>query len=129
MPFAVCGIEDSLIDRQAAGSLRTPGVSLLVSEEGRLVMHSADPTKARLVFRMHDTEKARQRGEQYGHPKGIVLDFAGRAELNGVVFDNVLEEGIMVSPGQRATWKNVFYGEHNLAEPENLYYDLEPATE
>ena len=125
MPFAVCGIEENLIDRHAAGGLRTPGVSLLVSEGGRLVMHSADPTKARLMFKMHDTEKARQRGKQYGNPKGIVLDFVGKAELNGVVFNNVLEEGIMVSPEQRAAWKNVSYGEHNLAEPEKLYYDLE----
>jgi hypothetical protein len=129
MLFAVCGVEEELIERQAAGGLRTPGVSLLVSKEGRLVMHSADPTKARLVFKMHDSEKARQRGKQYGDPKGIVLDFEGQTELNGVVFDNILEGGIMVSPKQHAAWQNVFYGEHNLADPEKLYWDLEPKEE
>jgi hypothetical protein len=35
----------------------------------------------------------------------------------------------MVSPEQRAAWKNISYGEHNLAEPDKLFYDLEPATE
>jgi len=129
MLFAVCGVEEELIERQAAGGLRTPGVSLLVSKEGRLVMHTADPTKARLVFKMYDSEKARQRGKQYGDPKGIVLDFEGKTELNGVVFDNVVEGGIMFSPEQRATWQNVSYGEHNLAEPEKLYWDLEVKEE
>ena len=54
-----------------------------------------------------------------------MLNFAGEAELNGVVFDNVLEDGIMATPAQRTGWKNVFFGEHNLAAPENLYWDLE----
>jgi hypothetical protein len=75
---------------------------------------------------MHDSERAKARGKgrgDFGNPKGIVLDFLGEAKLNGVVFDNVLEEGLMVSPEQRATWKNVFYGEHNLAEPEKLYWE------
>jgi hypothetical protein len=41
-----------------------------------------------------------------------------------VVFDNVLENGIMVRLATRETWKNVSYGEHNLAKPEKLYRDL-----
>ncbi len=128
MIFAVTGIDEKFILRQPAENIRCPGVSFLVGENGRLVMHTVDPTKARLVFKMHDSEKAKTRGKgkhgrDFGNPKGIVLDFLGEAKLDGVVFDNVLEEGLMVSPEQRATWKNVFYGEHNLAEPEKLYWE------
>ncbi len=129
MLFPVTGIEEEFIIRNPAGNIRTPGVSFLLGEEGRLVMHTVDPTKARLVFKMHDSERAREQGKRWGDPEGIVLDFAGEAELNGVVFDNVLEEGLMVSPEQRAKWKNVFFGEHNLAEPDKLYYDLQPSTQ
>jgi hypothetical protein len=56
-------------------------------------------------------------------PKGIVLNFLGQAEFNGVVFDNILPDGLMVSPEQKATWKNIFYGEHNLAAPDKLYWE------
>jgi hypothetical protein len=62
-------------------------------------------------------------GKRWGDAEGIVLALLGEVDLNGVVFDNVLEEGIMVSPEQRAKWQNVFYGEHNLAEPDRLYWE------
>ena len=29
----------------------------------------------------------------------------------------------MVSPQQRAKWKNVSYGDNNLAKPDKLYWD------
>jgi len=125
MTFAMTGIEEDKIIRKPAGNNRTPGVSFLLGEEGRMVLHTVDPTKARLIFKMHDSEKAKEQGERWGNPQGIVLAFFGRADLNGVVFDNVLEDGIMVSPEQRAKWKNVFYGENNLADPDKLYWDLE----
>lgn len=127
MIFAVTGIDEKFILRQPAENIRCPGVSFLVGKKGRLVMHTVDPTKARLVFKMHHGEKAMARGKgrgDFGNPKGIVLDFLGEAKLNGVVFDNVLEGGLMVSPKQRATWKNISYGKNNLAEPGKLYWDL-----
>jgi hypothetical protein len=122
MLFPVVGVEEQYIIRKPAGGIRTPGVSFLVGPEGRLVMHTVDPTKARLIFKMHDSEKAKAAGKRYGNPKGTVLAFFGKSELDGVVFDNVLEGGIMVSPKQRAAWKNVSYGKGNLAEPEKLYW-------
>jgi len=129
MLFPVVGIEEKYIIRKPAGGIRTPGVSFLLSEGGKLVMHTVDPTKARLVFKMHDSEKARAAGKKYGNPKGAVLAFFGKTELDGVVFDNVLEGGIMVSPETRATWKNVSYGKNNLAEPEKLYWTPKGETE
>jgi hypothetical protein len=124
MLFPVTGIEEDKIIRNPAGSGRTPGVSLLVGKKGRFVMHSADPAKARLIFKMHDSEKAKKLGKQWGDAKGIVLAFFGESNLNGVVFDNVLKQGLMVTPEQRSKWKNIFYGDSNLAESDKLYYDL-----
>ncbi|NQT85562.1 hypothetical protein HQ560_02285 [bacterium] len=124
MLFPVTGIEEQHIIRKPAGGIRTPGVSFLLGQEGRLAMHTVDPTKARLVFKMHDSDKAKAAGKKYGNPKGTVLAFFGKAELNGVVFDNVLPGGIMAPPATRKTWKNIFYGENNLAEPEKLYWDF-----
>ncbi|MBT3199837.1 MAG: hypothetical protein HN350_07965 [Phycisphaerales bacterium] len=129
MLFPVVGVEEQYISRQPAGGIRTPGVSFLLGQEGRLLMNTVDPTKARLVFKMHDSDKAKAAGKKYGNPKGSVLAFFGKAELNGVVFDNVLEGGIMVTPKQRATWKNVFYGKGNLGEPEKLYWDIKTENE
>jgi len=126
MIFPVVGVEEQYIIRKPAGGIRTPGVSFLLGDKGRLVMHTVDPTKARLVFKMHDSEKARAAGKKYGDPKGAVLAFFGKTELDGVVFDNVLEGGIMVSPETRATWRNVSYGKNNLAEPDKLYWIPKP---
>jgi len=128
MLFPVAGVTKDRIRRDPAGSNRTAGVSLLVGKQGRLVVHNADPAKARVIFKMYDSEKAKARAKLWGDfdsPDGIALCFAGKTELNGVVFDDVYEGGIMVSPATRATWKNVFYGEHNLAEPDKLYWGLE----
>jgi hypothetical protein len=76
---------------------------------------------------MHDSERAKKASRD--EPEGIVCYFAGNVELNGVVFDNVIEGGIVTPAATRATWKNIFYGEHNLAEPEKLYWDLEVKDE
>ncbi|MCP4375182.1 MAG: hypothetical protein GY794_03235 [bacterium] len=127
MLFPVSGVEEKYINRNPAGGGRLPGVSFLVSQKGRFIIHSADPAKARLVFKMHDSKRAKAVGKRHGNPEGTVLAFFGKAELNGVVFDNVLEGGIMVSPEMRKTWKNIFYGKNNLAEPEKLYWT--PKTE
>jgi len=128
MPFPLSGVTKDRISRNPGGGMRVAGVSFVLSDQGRFVVHSADPRKARVIFKMHDSERARKKGARYtsrnGKPDGIALYFAGKADLNGVVFDNVLEGGIMVSSEQRAAWKNVFHGEHNLAEPGKLYWKL-----
>jgi len=131
MLFPVAGVVQDRISRTPGEHLRTAGVSFMVGRQGRLVIHSADPTKARVIFKMHDSEKAKrkatERGRNWGQPDGIVMYFAGDTPLNGVVFDNVYENGIMVPSAVRRTWNNVFFGEHNLAEPEKLYWDLKLA--
>ena len=58
------------------------------------------------------------------NPEGIGCYFAGRTEVDGILFDKVYPGGIIVAPEARANWTNVFYGEHNLAAPDDLYRDL-----
>ena len=98
---------------------------VLVGAEGRFAVHSADPSKARVIFRMHDSDKAKAQSLRQGRgewkPEGIAFHFAGESRLNGVVFDNVLEGGIAAPASVRKTWKNISYGENNLAEPEKLH--------
>jgi len=128
MAFALSGVRKDSINRAPPVDMRSAGSSFVLSEPGRFEVHSADPQRARVIFKMHDSERARKAGAKFtrdGKPDGIALYFAGKADLDGVVFDNVVEGGIMVSPRQRATWKNIFYGPRNLAEPEKLYWKLE----
>jgi hypothetical protein len=124
--FAVSGMTREQVNRTLGGGSRAPGASLILTPQSRIAIHSVDPKKARVIIKMHDSKIAQARSERFGKPDGIVCYFAGKSELNGVLFDNIIEGGIMAPPAARATWKNVFFGEHNLAEPDKLYYDLKP---
>ena len=107
--------------------MRSAGSSFVLSQQGRFVIHSADPQNARVIFTMHDSERANAAGARYtrgGQPEGIVCYFAGQTEIDGILFDKCHPGGIIATPESRANWKNVFYGKHNLAEPDKLYWDL-----
>ncbi|MCP4375181.1 MAG: hypothetical protein GY794_03230 [bacterium] len=121
--FGIAGMTKNQINRTLGGGGRSPGASLILTAKSRFVVHSVDPKKARVIIKMHGSERAKKTLNR-GTPEGIVCYFGGKAELNGVVFDNVLEGGIMVSPETRKTWKNISYGKNNQAEPEKLYWDL-----
>jgi len=126
MLVPVAGVAKDKINRTPGENHRSSGVSFFVGEQGRLVTHSTDPARARVIFKMFDSGRAKAKAREWGgwdSPKGIVLDFAGKTEFNGVVFDNVYEGGIMVSSEKRAKWKNVSYGDNNLAKPDKLYWD------
>jgi hypothetical protein len=129
MVLRLAGLKTKQINRQAAGNWRAPGVSLMISEQGRLVIHSSDPKKARLILKMHDSQRAVTRSKRWGEPDGLVCYFAGKTDLNGVVFENILEGGIISTPAARASWKNVSFGKSNAAGPEKLYWDLKLARQ
>jgi len=137
MRFPLSGIRRDLLNRSPGFSVRATGSSFVMGSGGRFVIHSADPKKARVIFTLHDSKRAVARDAGYRakarkardmalwNPEGIVCYFAGRTEMDGVVFDKVYPGGIIVSPQARAKWKNVFYGRNNLAAPEKLYWDLQ----
>jgi hypothetical protein len=130
MAFPICGIrKEQLAKVVGGGGMRAGGASLIVSKQGKFVIHSADPTKARVVFRTHDPAETVVRSRSYGPCDGLAFYFAGQAILNGVVFDNVLEGGISAPADIRKTWKNVSYGKNNLAESGKLHRDLKTEIE
>ncbi|MBT3199490.1 MAG: hypothetical protein HN350_06195 [Phycisphaerales bacterium] len=134
--FALSGIRRDLINRDPGFSVRSTGSSFVLGRQGRFVIHSADPKKARVIFTLHDSKRALARDAAYRakaskardmtlwNPEGIVCYFAGRTEIDGILFDKVYPGGIIATPEARAKWKNVFYGRDNLAAPEKLYSDL-----
>lgn len=136
------------IDPKASPSQRSFGASIVLGELGRMVVNSADPAKARVIFRARSrslpvneynlpnvnelakfTNKVGRRdyapsAELWQDPRmptGIAAVFLGQTDFNGVVFDGFYEGGIIVSPEARAKWKNVSFGDENLAKPEDLF--------
>jgi hypothetical protein len=136
MRFALSGIRKDLISDSPGFSVRSTGCSFVLGFQGRFVIHSADPKKARVIFTMHDSKRAITRDARYRakaprsrdialwKTEGIGCYFAGQTEIDGILFDRVYPGGIIVAPEARAKWKNVFYGKNNLAKPEKLYSDL-----
>ena len=63
-------------------------------------------------------------------PRKIDMVLLGDVHLKGVVFDNVLKGGILLpDPGIRSKWQNVLYGDHNAAEPGELYQRYQGTTD
>jgi len=136
MRFALSGVKKGLINPNPGFSVRSAGSSFVLGPRGRFVVHSADPKKARVIFTMHDSKRALARDAGYRAKatkardlslwaaEGVVCHFAGRTEIDGVLFDKMHPGGIVASPEARAKWRNVFYGKNNLAPPEELHSDL-----
>jgi len=136
MRFALSGVRKDLINRSPGFSVRATGSSFVLGQQGRFVIHSADPRKARVIFTLHDSKRAIARDTAYRakaprardmalwKPEGIVCYFAGETDVDGILFDKTYPGGIVVAPEARAKWKNVFYGKGNLAAPEGLYWNL-----
>ncbi len=111
--------------------------SLTVTKSGRVRVHSADPTEARLVLRWHERDGFGSAGagagdapvtdrqkrffsEQYRGRINAV--FAGDVRFDGVVFDDFHKRGILLAdPDLRNEWTHVFFGPNNHAEPDELF--------
>ncbi|MCC5846924.1 MAG: hypothetical protein JJU29_02440 [Verrucomicrobia bacterium] len=147
--FSACLYPIDRLNKDSNPSDRASGASWVFGPESRLVTHSADPTRARVVFRPRDratmptlgipmnlrgpyeNRSGNQRGpanpglwEHPDIPKSPIILFRGNTDFNGVVFDGFAEGTILVSPAARRRWKNVSFGENNQASPEKLFKDL-----
>jgi hypothetical protein len=137
------------VNLHAVPSQRTSGASFVLGPTGRMVVHSADPTTARVVFspRGKDMPVSQytvprdywkyidRRGKRYypakpelweqpNIPTAVTAVFRGKTEFNGVLFDGFHPSGIAVSDEQRAQWRNVFFGDNNLAQPNELLQNI-----
>jgi len=112
-------------------------ISLTVPKSGTIRVHSADPTKARLVLRWHrrngfggagaitgDQPVAPAQKELFErqYQGRVSAAFVGDVQFDGVVFDNFHQGGIMLAdPAMRRRWSHVDFGANNAAEPEQLF--------
>ncbi|MBS3821956.1 MAG: chitobiase/beta-hexosaminidase C-terminal domain-containing protein [Phycisphaerae bacterium] len=110
-------------------------IGLMVTESGKIRVHSADPAEARIVFRWHghhgrgsdsgtsflNIENERQR-KMWERIRGRVCAmFLGDVQLNGVVFDHFHAGGIMLADMDLPKgWQHVTFGEHNAADADEL---------
>lgn len=100
---------------------------MLLLPQGSMAVNSADPTKARLVFALAKyplpgNAKEQSKRKESEKPGKIDMALYGKADFNGVEFNDVRTGGIEITdPAIRAGWKNVFYGTNNAGEPDTLF--------
>ncbi|MCC5846922.1 MAG: chitobiase/beta-hexosaminidase C-terminal domain-containing protein [Verrucomicrobia bacterium] len=131
------------VNPNATPSQRTSGASFVLGPNGRMVVHSEDPTRARVVFRprsrlqpnpsvdpWHSRFVHRGRPadpelwEQPGVPTGVYAVFRGETDFDGVVFDGFYKGGILMNVEDAANWRNVEFGPDNHGPPHSLFAHL-----
>lgn len=143
--FSACYYLPNRVSADASVGQRANGASFILGDSGEMIVHSADPKTARVIFRPRDRVLpfeqyslprelwGRKEEDQVslwdiGHeavPTGVAAVFRGRTDFNGVVFDGFYEGGILVDPAAARRWKNVSFGDANHAEPEKLFKPLD----
>ncbi|MEX0653434.1 MAG: hypothetical protein WD534_06295 [Phycisphaeraceae bacterium] len=124
--FALTLYNRDQIDSTVSPSQRTTGASIVLGESGSMVIHSTDPTQARVIFcpppedAPYSNYAVGERANGRPMPTGIAAVFRGQTDFNGVVFEGFHEGGIVVHSDARQRWQNVSF-EDNLAEPEQLF--------
>lgn len=146
LPFGAALYPRDSMDKDGKSGARAYGAAYVLGESGRMEIHSADPTRARVIFRPRPLyapvsqyviprdlwKYIDRRGKTYYPPDpalwdqpeipdGLAAIFRGETDFNGVVFDGFYKGGIFVDPAQRKQWKNVSFGENNHAPPEELF--------
>ncbi len=93
-------------------------VGLMMRPQSTMVVTSADPTKARLVF---DRWKP-WNGSKETEIQGLVqVGLMGKMDLNGVLFNHISLGGIGVKDLSVVNqWKNVVFGKENAGLPKEL---------
>jgi hypothetical protein len=111
---------------------------IIVSRNG-MEIHSADPSKARLVIRHHGREGCsekpappknkypKEHAAYISIPRKISILFLGGAKVDGLVFDDFHKDGILLAePGVRTGWKHVGFGKGNDGPQEQLFAEWKP---
>jgi hypothetical protein len=110
---------------------------LLVHPDASMGVHSADPNRARLVItwcalgigRDGPPDLTASPDGLRARPEKVDVVLQGDLHLDGVVFDWMRKGGIMMlDPSLRDRWTWAF-GEHNAAEPDELFAKLDRPIE
>lgn len=113
-----------------------PGRSGLYAALGSFLrVYSSDPQKARLVvtanqslpdFRDGNGRPVGSPDEKAAGNRGVALQLAGDVQLDGVVFDYIMEGGIaLLDPATFQSSKHVSFGPHCAAPPDGLLARME----
>ena len=147
LELGVAYYELARLDPAGKADTRASGGSLVLGEQGRIIVHSSDPKRARLVIRPRSRELmpcsngkgTRRNGKRVPYandkflpappefwsndelPKGIIAILRGRTDFDGVVLDGFYAGGIVVAPEARKAWRNVVLGPANLAQGEAIF--------
>jgi hypothetical protein len=106
---------------------KSSDMGMIIYKDGSIAVNSADPAKARLVFKWHhlppssDKRAAGEPDVVKSMDHGIDMILLGQVQFNGVEFNDVLKGGIsMPDPDARKQWKNVTFGK-NFADESGLF--------
>jgi len=106
------------------GGLDSPGFDL--RKQGRMRVVSADPKTARVIFQYLDRDPSKTA------KLPISFRFLGEAELDGVVFEDLLKGGIVLGDlSMKDKWKNITFAPSCMSQkPEDNYvlYQQAPST-
>jgi hypothetical protein len=111
---APAGFRD--LDHQVPGAVICPGAQIIV--------HTADPDKAKLVFDWHQRHNAWYEGRLDGYkqmPEQITIGICGQIMLENVKFNDLARDGLMLEHPQVAMrWKNVTFGDRCAGDRDQL---------
>jgi hypothetical protein len=100
--------------KENARNVKTTDYGLMLYKEGKIVVTSADPAKARLVFKRNTRPASSYKmtpEEEKRLPTGVDMVLLGETKFDGVVFSDILKGGIiMPDPSAAKQWKNVTVG-------------------
>ena len=108
--------------------------SLMVEPGGAIRTFAADGSEAKLVVRWHGIERnwvanldLAAQEKRYGRtiPRYITVYLDANTTVDGVRFDHVHKGGVLFrDAATRATWRNITFGAHNGATPDELFRHL-----
>jgi len=106
-------------------------VGMIVNPKGRLLVHSADPEKARLVITWCGLSSSQHQNPDAPDPVDRLVDLVlqGEVSLAGVCFDRIRTGGIRIANQSIQTKGVLSFGEHNQAKPDELFKLLDKPIE
>jgi hypothetical protein len=104
---------------------------LVVNPKGSLLVHSADPQKARLVFTWNGLSSHLHKNPDKPDPvaRHVDLVLQGQVSLAGVHFDRIRTGGILIADPAMRSRGIITFGEGNQSRPDELFKVLEAPIE
>ena len=117
--------EKGLVDNSSLGS--PSDVGMVVNPQGKFLVHSADPQKARLVITWNGLSSRQHEKSEEPDPISRTIDLVlqGTVARAGIHVDHVRVGGIHLADQTLRTTGAFTFGEHNVGKPDQLFTLLE----